>query len=279
MLVETWMTAPPAICDFIGYGTLDADLWFLGLEESTGERPLRTAWSFEFETSVREKWTPVMDARDACEALLDQYWLSNGYSTVWKYMAKLARGLLETAHDWNDMARARSYVIEVLGRDSENTLLGELLPLPAHHKYDWPARYREWYPDRETYGAIEHPRRIRMWRDLIRHHAPRFVCCYGTGVEDDQWDRYRSLFDGVDWIALASGRVLKAERGPTTMYLLPFLGQGQLRLTDLHAVICDAHPDLLPACPPLTASPTSASPGIPFALFEEIIDGLGLQKR
>ncbi|HEX2685558.1 MAG TPA: hypothetical protein VHN14_03025 [Kofleriaceae bacterium] len=73
MLVETWMTAPPAIRDFIGYGTLDADLWFIGLEESTGERPLRTAWSFEFETSVREKWTPVMDARDACEALLDRY--------------------------------------------------------------------------------------------------------------------------------------------------------------------------------------------------------------
>lgn len=275
------MTAPSAIRDFCGYGTLEADLWLIGLEESTGERPLRPAWSFEFETSVRETWTTVMDVRTACDQLLDRYWLSNGYSTVWKYMAKLARGLLGAAHDWNDMASARAYVVAALGRTSGDTLLGELLPLPAPHTSDWPTRYRHWYRDREEYGAAEYPRRQRMWRDLIQTHRPKYVCCYGNGNNNEQWTRYRSLFDAADWKPLASGRVQTAKCGPTTAYLLPFLGQGQLRLTDLHAVISDAHPALLatrPAGVPAKSS-TRSVPGIPLEMFEQVIDGLELERR
>lgn len=237
-------TPPPAIRDFCGYGTLDADLWFLGIEESTGERPRSAEWSFDFEVAIRENWQPVMDARVACDALRDRYWLSNGYSSVWKFMAKLARGVLERARDWRDTLQARTYVVEALGRHTGNTLLGELLPLPAPGTGAWPALYREWYPDRDTYGEIEYPRRARMWRDLIERHEPKVVCCYGRGTANAQWARYQALFETSEWRSLASGRVLTADWSTTTVYLLPFFGQGQLRLSDLQAVIEDVHPDL-----------------------------------
>ena len=79
---------------FIGYGRLDALLWFLGREEGLGRRPRRAGWSLEWELNVRASWQTVMDARQAHELLLDPYWEDSSGSQVWKKMAMLARGLL-----------------------------------------------------------------------------------------------------------------------------------------------------------------------------------------
>lgn len=271
------MVAPAKIRDFCGYGRLEAELWLIGFEESTGERHQRSDWSLNFEMSVRQMWSRVMDVRDAHEQLEDRYWLGNGYSTVWKYMAKLARGALFSARDWNDMTAARIYVVEQLGRQHGNTFLGEMLPLPSAHRSDWPSLYRTWYSDRDEYSTVEYPYRISMWRDLISKHSPRYVCCYGFGKHGEQWQRYKQVFDG-DWQDVQSDRVIKTVCGSTTAYLMPFLGQGQLRLSDIHAIISDIHPELSDTCPPgLAVSPSKD--GISVNLFEEVLEGLPLQKR
>ena len=70
------------LSQFIGYGRLDAPLWFLGREEGLGRRPKRPGWNLSWELQVRSHWQPVMDVRQAHELLLDPYWENPGGSQV-----------------------------------------------------------------------------------------------------------------------------------------------------------------------------------------------------
>lgn len=133
------------ILNFIGYGSLSAPLWFLGVEESLGKRYKAEHWSYEWELRLRSSWSPVMDMRTAHEMLRDPYWESVKLSYVWVLMAQLARGILHHASDWGDLDRANQYVVNDLGRSADRTLLGEALPLPKCFRRNW--SYHDLFPN------------------------------------------------------------------------------------------------------------------------------------
>jgi len=223
---------------FLGYGTLAGNLWMIGFEEGLGGRARSPGWSPEWEVDLRSRWQPVMDARQAHRQLKDHYWERRDYSGVWRMAAKLARGILTRAGDWLDTDRAHEYVISELGRSHGDTFLGDLLPLPAKDLGHWP--YSSVFKDRRSYEASVRHQRIAEWGRLIRQEAPLAVCCYGQGNRGAQWDHYRALAPGASWHQLRRGRVERAIQGQTSIYLLPFLGNGRCKEEmDLGAVVED----------------------------------------
>jgi hypothetical protein len=114
------------ILNFIGYGRLDALLWFLGFEESLGKRYKAEHWSYEWELRMRAAWFPEMDMRAAHKMLEDPYWELGEFSYMWVVMAQLAVGILEKASDWGDSDRVNQYVQNALGRSTGDTPSGKL---------------------------------------------------------------------------------------------------------------------------------------------------------
>jgi hypothetical protein len=216
---------------FIGYGWLDAPLWFLGREEGLGRRPKRPSWSLTWELQVRSHWQPVMDARQAHELLQDPYWENPGGSQVWKHMAGLVRGLLHGAPDWQDPDLAWRYVVNRLGRADRETLLGEAFPLPKANVASWP--YTDLFPTQKEYKAWVWPQRKAMWQNLLAKYHPRIVIAFGGW-----WQSRRDIFGSLDWQLLPGDRVQTARiQSGTQVYLTPFFGRGQLHPDDLQAII------------------------------------------
>jgi len=99
----------------------------------------------------------------------------------------------------------------------------------------WP--YAALFPKREKYWEDVWPMRRDLWHRLIRAHRPRFMIAYGKRY----WPHYQELLGGSEWHDLASGRIRCAimPHGGRA-YLLPFMGQGALRGSDLEILIEDA---------------------------------------
>ena len=223
------------LLNFIGYGSLSAPLWFLGIEESLGKRYKAEHWSYEWELRLRSSWSPVMDMRTAHEMLRDPYWESVNLSYVWVAMAQLARGILHQASDWGDLDRANQYVVNDLGRSAGETLLGDALPLPKRFRKHWP--YHDLFPSREEYEQVVLPYRIKFWRRLIERHHPRVVICYG-GV----WYKNENSL-GKDWERIKTGILTSTVSPNTQVYLMPFFKADMCKDENLAAVIAHALQD------------------------------------
>ena len=109
-------------------------------------------------------------------------------------MAKLIRRLQCNVADWDNAQRALEYVVGNLGTAKGDTLLLEMLPLPAkkfsQKPSDWPNQYKSRFSDPFTYSEEMLGKRIPIMRDLAYEHRPRVVFCYGEGY----WPHYEAIF-------------------------------------------------------------------------------------
>lgn len=99
--------------DFVGYGTLDADVWFLGMEEAGGgEDNIRTRVDFE----------PVEDCAAAHQKLgvLELHTGKRKIQRTWRGMCYIMLALEGKEPHTEEI---RSYQAEHLGRFGGNTLL------------------------------------------------------------------------------------------------------------------------------------------------------------
>jgi hypothetical protein len=219
---------------FIGYGRLDAPIWFVGMEEGLGGNES----ALEGNLSVRLGWSArVMDMAEAHDAhnLNGPYFETGRVPTVWLFMARIARALgREQAADWQaDREAARAYVRDSLGRSNGETLLAELLPLPRVNVHSWPEAYRGLFPTAREYVASVLPQRIAMLGELVRTHRPRLLICYGSSHRG----HYRRIVGAAEWACLAGTQIEVTRRANTTAALMPFFGNGRLSLNDLGVLI------------------------------------------
>jgi hypothetical protein len=172
---------------FIGYGRLEAPIWFIGMEEGGGgEANLRTRLTFD----------PVMDLARAQRML--------GYGAyfdlpppkiqpTWRALIQITLGVMGRPTEAEAVA---GYQVRELGRAHGDTLLTELMPLPAPTTRHWP--YQALFADprfasRDRYLNTIKPHRIQLLRDLIANHKPRLVICYGKSY----WTDFKRLFPGA----------------------------------------------------------------------------------
>jgi hypothetical protein len=216
--------------DFVGYGRLDAPLWFLGMEES-----VNVLTDLEQSLAAREGFGTTQDLAEGQRVLglpLDE---RRRLNLVWHFMAKLARCVVDLATDWDDTQLAAHYVRQRLGRRDGETLLGELLPLPKRGSSQWPPEYLRWYPSRVVYEEQVAPLRLARLQQLAAHHRPRLVVCYGK----KHWKRWEQLWPGATW-----RHVPDAPKSQYTFVLdatqlavrTPFLGNGQFADEDVGAI-------------------------------------------
>lgn len=116
------------------------------------------------------------------------------------------------------------------------TLLLELLPLPAPSIMAGPFLYSELFPGgRKEYETSILPRRIKTLRYLVETYRPRFVICYGR----TNWQRYRELFDLHDepeQLIAPRSRAVVGRYGETVVALTPFFDDPYFPHTAIKAV-------------------------------------------
>ncbi len=170
------------LLEFIGYGSVAAPVWFLGMEEAGGgEDNLR----------VRLKFNSIEDLRDADLKLGITRFHEEKKPKIqrtWRAMSyiMLSRDQLKPTRD-----SIRKYQSQQLGRSGGSTLLLELMPIPKPRMNSWDyGCLLPQFQSPDDYERIVKPRRVEMIRELIKQHPPRILVAYGKKY----WDDFRRLF-------------------------------------------------------------------------------------
>jgi hypothetical protein len=207
------------LLNFIGYGNLDADVWWLGMEEGMARDD-----SPEANLRARLKFEPVEDLRDACvrNGLTKHHEGNRVSQATWWPMCEV---MLHVSGRQVDRESKRAYQAERLGRHSGETLLLELMPIPKPDFGSW--GYEELIPQfhsRDDYYGQVMPERVAMIRGLIHKHRPRLVIGYGKAY----WEHYQKLFPGLDFHAPADAERFLIGCAETTAVLTPHMTSRQM---------------------------------------------------
>ncbi len=186
------------LLDFVGYGQLDAPIWFLGMEEAGGgEENIR----------ARLKFHTVEDCAEAHRVLgiTKHHWGKRVIQRTWRGMCYI---MLRLANKPVDTESIRQYQAESLGRFGGQTLLVELMPIPKHDIGAW--GYEKLIPQfksREEYYRQVKPRRLAYLQTLLHENKPQKVVGYGKSY----WDEYKALFPGMHFARLGQFEVGKSD--------------------------------------------------------------------
>ncbi|MEW4488917.1 hypothetical protein AB1L42_12595 [Thalassoglobus sp. JC818] len=166
---------------FIGYGSLSASSWFIGMEEGGGgEENLRTRLQFQ--------------AVEDCKAAHEKLGVTRFHGDrprIQSTWGKMARVMLRLKGETPTREATRRYQAEQLGRSHGETLLAELMPIPKPNIRQW--SYDDLIPQfssRDDYYAAVMPGRIKFLRALFNSHQPRLVIAYGKKY----WPSFKQLF-------------------------------------------------------------------------------------
>jgi len=182
---------------FYGYGTWNAKLWFVGMEEGGGESP------DEIDRRLKA-WDGSNDLMDLKVFhdhinLHGRDWFSER-PPIQHTWGKLIRTILRAAGRDTNTEAVRQYQRDALGRRDGSTALIELLPLPSPSLNRW--TYGDvnvpWLATCDQYRNEILPRREAAIRDQITLRKPTAVVFYGLGYRE-YWERIAGReFDSVD---------------------------------------------------------------------------------
>ncbi|MCX6080420.1 MAG: hypothetical protein NTW32_12885 [Chloroflexi bacterium] len=170
--------------NFVGYGRLDADIWFLGFEETSGEADkLRNRLKFH----QVEDCADAQNTLDISQAQFGEENLQGAWAGICEIMLKL-EGINPSQED------IQKYRADHLARNDGATLLCEMMPIPMPTTADWPYEGTiTQYESREAYYAEVKPLRIDLLGALINQHLPKMIIGYGQA----NWSDYQELFHDI----------------------------------------------------------------------------------
>jgi hypothetical protein len=163
------------LLNFIGYGRVDADIWFFVMEESGGsEDGLRARLKFE-------------ELED-----LPGMFQNHSVTTFLGARKGMCEIMLRLADRKADQAALQVYQSEYLGGRQGATLVCAINPLPKTESTEW--SYPTLLPQYSSMQAFyeEHKtERLDLYRQLVDEHNPKMVLCIGK----EHWDEYREIFN------------------------------------------------------------------------------------
>lgn len=220
------------LLQFIGYGHLEAPVWFLGMEEGGGgEERIRIQSGFE----------PIEDLYDAhvTKMGITRYHCGNRVlQSTWKGMSYI---MLSLAGISPDQPARRTYQALHLGRSGGDTLVAELMPVAKSTVKEW--QYHDLIPrfrDRQHYYDEVLPMRLLRFATLVRTHNPELIVAYGRSY----WQHYQSILGPTDFHD--RGRFRYGVQGKTTMVLTDHFTARTMNclLPHVVALIQEINPDL-----------------------------------
>ena len=172
------------LLNFVGYGKLNAEVWFLGMEEAGGgESNIRS----------RLKFRQVEDCAEA-HSILGITKHHSGRKIIQRTWRGMCYIMLRLEGKEVDTESIRNYQADYLGRFQGTSLLCELFPIPKPSINDW--GYENLFPQyssREEYYRIVKPRRVKYLQNLVSDYRPKTVIGYGKNY----WEDYQELFPNL----------------------------------------------------------------------------------
>lgn len=178
---------------FFGYGPLSAPLWFIGMEEGTGQETLEErlqAWQDLGRTAT-------LNIRLFHEHIHETRWFSL-FPTLQKTWRRLIIVALRYVDEPVDRDRIRHYQASRLARETEALL--ELMPLPHKGLAEWD--HQGLFAGRDDYLSTVAPRRLTELQKAIVSYRPKAVVMYGTTPPYPEY-----------WRTLAGGPLTVTEQG------------------------------------------------------------------
>ncbi len=206
------------ISTFYGSGNYSGEYWFIGMEEGGGNDLIQVtkrlnAWVELSETELVDIYQ-FHGKIDYPKCFKDPVKLQ----PTWKQQARIvlaSKGLPSTIPD------VRAYQRDFIGRETEETCLLELLPLPSPSLKNW--NYNLWsslpfLKDRKTYKQYCVPWRIEHIQSMIKKYKPKVVVFMGQ-VYLDYWHTIAGshlCFTDKDgfWASISDGTTYIITRHP-----------------------------------------------------------------
>jgi hypothetical protein len=175
---------------FFGYGSFVAPFWFIGMEEGGGtshdEIAARlNAWKQRGKRALED----LPAYHDAFAAMLPEdkrksitkfFGEEPSLQATWKRIIRVL--FAATGIDTNE-DNIGAFQRNGLGRQSGNTCVAELLPLPSPSSDRWDFYSEQssipYLANRDAYSERLRPERIRYLREKIREGKPKAVIFYG----------------------------------------------------------------------------------------------------
>lgn len=191
---------------FIGFGNLDAAIWFIGTNDTGPEDGNIT---LSERVALPEFQKELADA----EIFKQRYRAETNYfygNPTWRYANYLATRLLEPAEQQTETAR-RDYYSNRFGALDGDVLLTDILPLPSrnlNNQEKWVYRntsltdspyYNDVLRDAQRYQEdqfLGRPTRLKRLGELyntlkLEEKPPKYIFCYGRA---GQWKYFREIF-------------------------------------------------------------------------------------
>lgn len=169
---------------FFGYGSWDAKLWFIGMEEGGGT----SLEEIEKRLASWDRTDELADLRAFHAGIGERRWFSDRpkIQSTW---GKLIRIALAAQGKPTDTESVRHYQQNHLGRRGGAEALIELMPLPSPSTADWlyASAGIPSIATRDGYRDTTRPARIAAIRQRIGKHRPEAVVFYGIGYKP-QWE-------------------------------------------------------------------------------------------
>ncbi len=209
---------------FLGYGNVNAPVWFIGMEEGGGG-------SFGEISKRVNVWTergkhPLEDIFAYHSAISLDQWFSGPrpkLQSTWSGLIRLQFGLtgkdpaLMGIHEQTELIR--DYQQNHLGRSTGAERLMELLPLPSPSNQAWLyAKHSRlpWLANRARYMDFQAPLRAAKIRKEVEVYKPKIVVFYGLGFRD-HW----TSIAGTKLAPTDVNNVFIGRHGVTTFAIVP----------------------------------------------------------
>lgn len=177
------------IKNFLGYGNLSGDIWFVGMEEGGNES--LDGFIKRFRTTSNGQIFDIYD--DMREILGHMRWFGDKAPTQPTYRKLIYLLLFLRSGKEPTLEDIRSYQINKFGRKTSDHAVLELMPLPSKKtegKDSW--KYGSLGIDalssKRKYQATYMPERIRLFLSLFEEYKPKLVVLYALKHKED-WEK------------------------------------------------------------------------------------------
>lgn len=196
---------------FYGYGSWDAKLWFVGMEEGGGD----SLDEIERRLAAWDGSDDLADLREFHRAIGVDRWFRQR-PQIQNTWGKLIRIALAAAGRPTDAESVRNYQRDELGRRNGDTAVIELFPLPSPSTREW--LYGETMvteiATRESYVEALAPHRIGDLRRRILCQQPKAVVFYGSVFR-----RYWAEVAGIEMRPIDDAG-FEAAKSASTVYIV-----------------------------------------------------------
>ncbi len=176
---------------FWGYGSLDAPVWFVGMEEGLGKN--RSAADLEARFLAADGKATVDMRRDMAQVPDHIRFFREGapVQASWKFPIALYL-YLKNKKEPTKQEIQNYQAFELGNSELKNDVALELMPLPSHRANEYTWLYANYgisgLGSRKEYLNTYKPRRIKELNHLIKIHSPRLVIFYSLTYLPDWID-------------------------------------------------------------------------------------------